>query len=112
MARALRVEYPGAIYHVMSRGNHGDPIYRDDKDREAFLKCLGEACGKTGWAIHAFVLMGNHYHLLLETPKGNLVAGMKWLQGRDLHAAFQFTTQGFRAFASGALQGLERRRRG
>jgi putative transposase len=81
MPRALRIEYPGAVYHVMSRGNHGDLIFRDESDREAFLKRLGQASEKTGWLIHAYVLMGNHYHLLLETPRGNLVAGMKWLQG-------------------------------
>jgi REP element-mobilizing transposase RayT len=81
MARKLRIEYPGAVYHVMSRGDHQEAIYREDADRELFLKCLGEACAKTGWQIHAYVLMGNHYHLLLETPHANLVAGMKWLQG-------------------------------
>jgi putative transposase len=74
-------EYAGAIYHVMSRGNRGDPIYLDDKDCETFLDTLKEACTKTGWLVHAFVLMGNHYHLLLETPEANLVEGMKWLQG-------------------------------
>ena len=81
MARPLRVEYPGAMYHVMARGNQGRAIYRDDRDRKRFIETLGEACGKTGWRIHAYVLMGNHYHLLAETPEGNLVAGMKWLQG-------------------------------
>ncbi len=65
----------------MSRGNRQDPIFLDDKDCEVFLGTLGEACKKTGWLVHAFVLMGNHYHLLLETPEANLVAGMKWLQG-------------------------------
>lgn len=65
----------------MSRGNHSNLIFRDVPDLEAFLKCLGQASEKTGWLIHAYVLMGNHYHLLLETPRGNLVAGMKWLQG-------------------------------
>jgi len=65
----------------MSRGNRGDDIYRDDKDREMFLDALKEACGRCGWRLHAFVLMSNHYHLLLETPEANLVAGMKWLQG-------------------------------
>jgi len=65
----------------MSRGNHQEAIYRDDRDREVFLDTLDEACGRTGWRVHAFVLMGNHYHLLLETPEPNLVAGMKWLQG-------------------------------
>jgi len=81
MARPLRIQFPGAVYHVMARGNHGQPIYRDDQDRRCWLKTLGEACLKTGWRVHAFVLMGNHYHLLLETPEANLVAGMKWLQG-------------------------------
>jgi REP element-mobilizing transposase RayT len=81
MARPLRIEYPGAAYHVIARGNQGRPIFEDDKDRERFLETLGEACGKTGWRIHAWVLMGNHYHLLIETPEANLVTGMKWLQG-------------------------------
>jgi REP element-mobilizing transposase RayT len=77
----LRIEYRGAVYHVMARGNQGRAIYRDDQDRNRFLETLGEACAKTGWRIHAYVLMGNHYHLLVETPAANLVAGMKWLQG-------------------------------
>ena len=81
MPRKPRVEYAGAIYHVMSRGNHGDSIFRDETDCEMFIDTLDEACIKTGWLVHAFVLMGNHYHLLLETPEANLVAGMKWLQG-------------------------------
>lgn len=81
MARPIRLEYPGAMYHVMARGNQGHPIFRDDQDRRCFLETLAEAHHKTGWRVHAYVLMGNHYHLLLETPEGNLVAGMKWLQG-------------------------------
>ncbi len=81
MARPLRIEYPGAMYHIMARGNRGQAIFRDDQDRQCFLATLAEACGKTGWRIHAYVLMNNHYHLLAETPEGNLVAGMKWLQG-------------------------------
>ncbi|WP_372794434.1 transposase [Pontiella sp.] len=81
MPRKPRVEFEGAIYHIMSRGNHQEAIYRDDKDCEIFLDTLDEACGRAGWRIHAFILMGNHYHLLLETPEPNLVAGMKWLQG-------------------------------
>ena len=81
MARKLRVEYPGAIYHVMNRGNRREAIFRDDRDRAAFLATLGEACGKTGWQVHAFCLMSNHFHLVVETPQGNLVAGMKWLLG-------------------------------
>jgi putative transposase len=81
MARKLRVEYPGAIYHVMSRGDRREPIFKDDRDREAFLATLAEACGKTGWEVHALCLMGNHFHLVVETPQGNLVTGMKWLLG-------------------------------
>ncbi|HEX4121203.1 MAG TPA: transposase [Verrucomicrobiae bacterium] len=81
MARALRIEYAGAVYHIVARGNQGRSIFDDDRDRLRFLDTLGETCDKTGWRIHAFVLMGNHYHLLAETPEANLVAGMKWLQG-------------------------------
>ena len=81
MARHLRIQYPDAVYHVMGRGNHGKEIFRDDLDRRCFLETLGEACEKTGWRVHAYVLMGNHCHLLVQTPEGNLVAGMKWLQG-------------------------------
>jgi len=81
MARKLRVEYPGALYHVMNRGDHREPIFRDDQDRECFVETLGEACRKTGWQVHAYCLMPNHFHLVVETPQGNLVAGMKWLLG-------------------------------
>ena len=77
----LRVEYPGAVYHVMSRGNQGHAIFLADRDRKLFLDTLGEGCEKTGWIVHAYVLMANHYHLLVETPEGNLAAGMKWFQG-------------------------------
>ena len=69
MARKPRLEYVGGIYHVMSRGNHSEGIFRTDADRECFLSTLGEVCEPTGWRVHAYVLMGNHYHLLLETPR-------------------------------------------
>ena len=75
MARKLRVQYEGAIYHVMNRGDHREEIFRGDSDRELFLQTLGEACAKTDWQVHAFCLMRNHYHLVLETPNANLVAG-------------------------------------
>lgn len=81
MPRKARVEYAGAVYHVIDRGDRQEVIYRDAADRELFLKTLGQACGRTGWQVHSYVLMGNHYHLLLETPEANLCAGMKWLQG-------------------------------
>ena len=81
MARKLRMEYSGATYHVMARGNQGRDIYGGGEDRRLWLATLAEACEKTGWRIHAWVMMRNHYHLLLETPEPNLVGGMKWLQG-------------------------------
>ena len=81
MARKLRIEYPGALYHVMSRGDRREAIFKDDKDRERFLETLGQACGKTGWQVHAWCLMPNHFHLVVETPQANLVAGMKWFLG-------------------------------
>jgi putative transposase len=81
MARKLRVEYPGAIYHVMNRGDRREHIFKDDEDRQGFLAALGEACDRTGWQIHAHCLMPNHFHLVVETPQANLVAGMKWLLG-------------------------------
>jgi len=80
MPRQPRIEYAGAIYHVMSRGNRGCVIFRDDADREMFLETLSQACFKTGWLIHAYVLMNTHFHILLETPEANLVLGMQWFQ--------------------------------
>jgi putative transposase len=81
MPRKLRLEYAGAIYHVMNRGNRRENIFRDAADRERFLATLTEACGKTQWQVHAYCLMRNHFHLVIETPSANLVAGMKWLLG-------------------------------
>ena len=81
MSRKLRLEYPGAMYHVMSRGDQREDIFRDDDDREKFLSTLGEACVKTEWQVQAYCLMRNHFHLVLETPQPNLVFGMKWLLG-------------------------------
>ena len=81
MPRKPRVEYAGAVYHVMCRGNRQQPVFRDARDNEIFLDTLGEACVRCGWRVHAFCLMGNHYHLLVETPEPNLVTGMQWLQG-------------------------------
>ena len=81
MARKLRLEYPGAIYHVMNRGDRREPIFRDDEDRQCFLGTLGEACARGGWQVHAYCLMPNHFHLVVETPQPTLVAGMKWFLG-------------------------------
>lgn len=81
MARKLRVQYPGAIYHLMNRGDRREAIFKDDQDRRCFLETLGQACDKTGWQVHAYCLMLNHFHLVVETPSANLVAGMKWFLG-------------------------------
>ncbi len=80
MPRKLRLEFPGACYHVLNRGNYRAAVFATEKARAAFEACLFEACEKSGWRLHAFVVMSNHYHLALETPAGNLVAGMQWLQ--------------------------------
>ena len=81
MPRKPRVEYVGAVYHVMNRGDRGGGIFRDKLDYELFLVKTREVCSRTGWKIHSYVLMPNHFHWLVETPEGNLVAGMKWFLG-------------------------------
>ena len=81
MARQPRIEYPGAIYHVMNRGDRREPIVRGATDGELFVRTLGEACDKAGWQVHAFCLMPNHIHLVMETPQPDLCDGMKWFLG-------------------------------
>ena len=80
MARQVRIQFQGAVYHVMGRGDRRENIIGDDKDRRMFIETFGEACEKTGWLVYAWVLMSNHYHLVFQTPQANLVAGMRWLQ--------------------------------
>jgi len=81
MARPLRLEYEGALYHVTSRGNAREAIFRGDPDRELFLEVLADAVERFGWICHAYCLMTNHYHLLIETPEANLSRGMRHLNG-------------------------------
>jgi len=81
MARPIRLEFPGAIYHVTTRGNGGDNVFLEDQDRLLFLTVLGEVVSRSGWIVHAYVLMDNHYHLLIETPNSNLSRGMRQLNG-------------------------------
>ena len=102
MARKLRVEYAGAMYHLMNRGDRREAIFRDDEDRRRFLDTLGEACAKTGWHAHALCLLSNHFHLVVETPKANLVAGMKWFLG----AYTSRINRRHRLFASRALNSV------
>ncbi len=81
MARPLRIEYIGALYHVTSRGNAKGSIFIDDGDRDKFLKILSSVVKKHEWLCHGYCLMDNHYHLLIETPKANLSKGMRQLNG-------------------------------
>lgn len=81
MSRALRVLYPGAVYHVTARGNERRSIFADAEDYRAFLGQLDLAVARYGWICHGYCLMGNHYHLLVETPRANLPIGMRHLNG-------------------------------
>jgi putative transposase len=81
MARLLRIEFSSALYHMMARGDRREDIYEDDADREAFLQLLGAVCQRYGWRCHAYCLMNNHYHLVIETPQPNLSRRMCQLNG-------------------------------
>ena len=85
MARPLRIEFAGALYHVTSRGDGQEDIYRDDNDRKVFLEVLAEAKARFNWIIHAYCLMSNHYHILIETSDSNLSKGMRHLNGVYTH---------------------------
>jgi putative transposase len=80
MPRSPRIEFPGAMYHVLARGNRWENIVLGDDERGMFLQAFGEMAGRTEIRVHASALMDNHYHLVIETPKANLVDGMKWFQ--------------------------------
>lgn len=81
MARPLRIEFPNAVYHVTSRGNGRQKVFLNDDDRATFLATLAWVVERFGWICHAYCLMGNHYHLLIETPTPNLSRGMRQLNG-------------------------------
>ena len=81
MARPIRLEFPGALYHITSRGDRRDDIYENDADRKSFLSLFENVCADHNWVCHAYCLMSNHYHLLVETPDGNLSGGMRQLNG-------------------------------
>jgi REP element-mobilizing transposase RayT len=80
MPRKQRIEYPGAVYHVISRGNYRKELFLSENTGKAFERTIFEAVERCGWKLHAYVIMSNHYHLAIETPEPNLVDGMKWLQ--------------------------------
>ncbi len=81
MPRPVRVQFPGAIYHLMNRGVRGEHLYTDDEEHEYFLDLLAEACRRYAWLVRTYCLMSNHYHLLLTTPQPTLSLGMQWLNG-------------------------------
>lgn len=81
MARPLRLEFPGAVYHITARGDRREAIFLDDEDRQRFIHLLGSEVGQQRWLLYAYCLMDNHYHLLLETPEPNLARGMRRLNG-------------------------------
>jgi putative transposase len=81
MARSLRIEYNGALYHITSRGNKKENIFLSDADRVLFLTILSEVCNRCRWVCYSYCLMSNHYHLLIETPEGNISKGMRPLNG-------------------------------
>lgn len=81
MARPLRLEFSGALYHITSRGDRQEDIFLSDDDREDWLIVLGTVCARFNWVVHAFCQMTNHYHLLVETVDGNLSRGMRQLNG-------------------------------
>ena len=81
VARQLRLEFPGAIYHITSRGNARQDIFLDDEDRRNFLNLIGKEIKQQRWRCYSYCLMNNHYHLVIETPEGNLISGMRRLNG-------------------------------
>jgi len=102
MARPLRIEYPGALHHLTSRGDRQEAIFDDDQDRTAFLNVLGEVVSRFRWRCDAYCLMGNHYHLMIETPEANLIKGMRHLNG--IHSTLQPSPQAQRPSLPGPVQ--------
>ena len=80
VARRLRIQYCGALYHVINRGNYRGPVFGTVGAARAFETTIGEVCARFGWRLHAYVILPNHFHFALETPQPNLVEGMHWLQ--------------------------------
>ena len=98
MARKQRLEYAGACYHVINRGNYRRDLFSGEGAAESFIKCLGEACTAFGWRLHGYVVMSNHFHLAVETPEPNLSEGMRWLQGTWAQRFNRFRGEGGRPF--------------
>jgi putative transposase len=103
MARRLRLQYPGATYHVINRGNYRCDLFESAGAAQAFERALGEACRSFGWVVHAFVIMRNHFHVAMTTRDPNLVEGMHWLQ-----STFAVRFNRFRAENGHVFQGRYR----
>jgi len=104
MARKLRLEFPGAIYHVINRGHRRVGPFGAARTRDAFEACLFEACGRSRWVLHAYAIMSNHFHLALETPEGNLAAGMQWLQATFTNRSNRLRGPGTGRFSKAATK--------
>ncbi len=100
MPRKLRLDEEGGRYHVLNRGNYREWIFTDERAKEVFERTLFETCERSGWVLHAYCIMSNHYHLALETPIGNLSEGMRWLQ-----SVFARRFNGFRKESGHLFQG-------
>jgi REP element-mobilizing transposase RayT len=111
MARRLRIQYPGAIYHVINRGNYRRDLFTSPGEAQAFLATVKEAKERMGWHVHAYVLMRNHYHLAIETPEPNLVQGMHWLQTTWSSRFNRFRSESGHLF-QGRYRALDRKWRG
>jgi REP element-mobilizing transposase RayT len=111
MARPLRIQFPGAVYHVISRGNERKPIVRDDDDREKRVDWLQRAVETYGWHLFAFVLMTNHEHLFLKTPEPNLSAGMQYLNGSYTRATSTGATVAPGTYSRADSRGILSRRK-
>lgn len=98
MSRPLRIEFSGACYHIINRGNYRSPIFAGKGAAEAFERTLGEAAERFGWCVHAYVIMRNHFHLAVETNEPNLSEGMKWLQGTWIRRYNSLRSQSGRPF--------------
>ena len=92
------MEFPGAIYHVLNRGNYRQDLFETAGAAQAFVDCLWEVCEQAKWKLHAYCLMKNHYHLAIETPNGNLVEGVHWLQSTYGNRFNRFRNEHGRAF--------------
>jgi putative transposase len=98
VARRPRIEFPGATYHVLNRGNYRADLFDTSGAAQAFTDCLFETCERMEWRLHAYCLMRNHYHLGVETPRGNLVTGVHWLQSTFGNRFNRFRGEHGRAF--------------